>query len=451
MFRIAVRPYARAVGLLKAGIALVAILAAIGFGSDVGDEISSSEEETEWLYAVLLLCVAGAFGAARVFWSNLRSALVRKPTLKVGTDGLVIHHEGVFKKPVRISHEDIRVVSFDDRPARRRGRDHPRFSLAGTDDHGPGWLYSRTTGSPFPVIGQVPDAPNLAIVFARPVELPKPRRFVKAFPSKQVFFPPLDGRPSRGLLLRMKDPERTRLALAEHHEVRPLNLDDLEPPDERSRSRASRLTLRDNLVMGTLIVVQFALPIALAEDSDKQPPGSETFSALGQICGVGTIETLPLEPASESLGDLLVRDRAGMSLMFDSVIDTGDAALFARGDVGRWTQELLDADFQRGYARRWSGSGLVLFATVWEFPSPERAVELELFARNETCRFVQDAFLVPDLPGAVGYTVFTPERSIDQVSFVRGRYRFLVGAETAGDGGDRSSLLSLIRAVVALW
>lgn len=380
--------------------------------------------------------------AARILWSNLRIALVRKASITISPDHLLLRHEGIFKAPVTIQREGVRVVSFDDRPARRRGRDHPRFALPDAGENEPEWLYSRTTGSPFPLISQVPDVPNMAIVLHQPVELPKPRRFVKAFPSKQIFVPPLKGRPSRGLLLRLKDPAGARNELEEHYEVRDLVGTDLPEPDLRSRERARRLTLRDNVVMGSLIVVQFALPIALADDS-APPPGSETFSALGQICGVEEVDAREFEPASESLGDLLILKRGEMSLMFDSLIDVGDAALFARGDVGRWTQELLDHRYQRGYARRWNGPGLVLFGTVWEFPSADQAASFEIFARNASCNYVQDAFLVPGVAGAVGYTLQTPDRTIDQIAFVRGRFRFLIGAETTSPDYEHRAAIEL--------
>lgn len=448
--RIAIRPYARVVGIGKAGLAFFAILAAVGVIVDASDALDRpGSDDDAILSVVILIAVLGAFAAVRVTWSNLRSAVVRKAVLSITPHGIRIDHEGIFKKPVEIARDEITVVAFDDRPARRRGRDHPRFSMPNFGDGGtPGTLYSRTGGSPFPLLGHVPDAPNVAIVFRAPLVLGKPRRFVKAFPAKQVVFPPLHARASRGLLIHATQVDAARRAFDDWGVVRPLGPGDLPAPGEESRIRARRLGARDNVVLGALILGQAALPIALADPEGLGPPDTETFSALGRICGAADPPAPDYEPPSESLGELLPTEpRSDLGLFFDSPIDTGDAAMFSQTDVPGWTARLLEAGFRRGYARRWSSMGQVVFATVWEFPTSEDAQDFESFARDDYCPFVQDAFLVPGLPDAVGMTLLYQEAAFDQVTFLRGRYRFMVGIQSQQPQADHSSIVSLTREI----
>lgn len=457
--RIAIRPYARAVGVAKAALAMFGVLAAIGLVADVSGAADSASIPEVVRGIIIIAAVLGGLIAVRVMWSNLRSAVVRKAWLAISASGVRIDHEGIFKKPVVIPRDQIGVATFDDRPARRRGRAHPRFALPDGRDGAPGYLYSRTGGSPFPILGHVPDNPNLALAFRSPIALSKVRRFVKAFPSRQVVFPPLHARPSRGLVIRLKEVDAARRALEDWGIVRPMVAEDLSAPGATSLRRAHRLRMRDNAMLGVLILGQFALPLALAETEDLGPPDVETFAALGRICEADPPPAPAYRPPSENLGELLPtrvsdggagwagpRDR-GLRLFFDSPIDTADAALFARTDVPRWTSELLAADYRRGYARRWSAGGRVVFATVWEFSSPEDAQDFEAFARSDYCPFVQDAFLVPQLPDAVGMTLLYQETAFDQVTFLRGRYRFMLGLESKQPQADHDSILYLVEEV----
>lgn len=445
MFRIAIRPYARVVGIAKAAFAFFASLAAAGIVVDAGREMDRIGADETLLTAAIIASVVGGVLALRVMWSNLRSAVVRKATIQVSQGSLTIAHEGIFRRPVTIDDREIKVVAFDDRPARRRGRDHSRFPLPG-DGEVPPWLHSRVSGSPYPLLSQVPDVPNVAIAFERPLVLQRPRRFVKAFPSKQAFFPPLEGRPSRGLVMRVKDPQRFRSAIEDHLAVRPLVLDDLAEPGSESRARAKRIGIYGNVVLGILIVAQFALPLAVSADG-PEPPGSETFSALGRVCGATRVAAEPYTPSDEGLGRLLPSPDSRAGLLFDSPIDLGDAALFsAHSEVGRWTQELLDHDFEEGYVRRWAADGRFSVAAVWEFRTQGGAADLELFARNEACPYAQDAFLVPGVDDAVGVTFQTGTGWVDQVTFLRGRYRFLVTETSIGRPAGHEGAVALARA-----
>lgn len=446
--RIAIRPYARAVGISKAALAMFAVLAAIGLVADASGAADSASTHEVVRGFIIIVTVLGGLVALRVMWSNLRSAVVRKAWLTITPTGIQIDHEGIFKKPVVIPRDQIAVATFDDRPARRRGRAHPRFALPDGWDGAPGYLYSRTGGSPFPILGHVPDNPNLALTFRSPVTLSKVRRFVKAFPSKQVVFPPLHARACRGLVVRLKEVDAARRSLEDWGIVRPMVAEDLSAPDAASLRRAHRLRVRDNAMLGVLILGQFALPLAFAETEDLGPPDAETFSALGRICEADPPPTPSYRPPSENLGELLpTRVSDNFRLFFDSPIDTADAALFARTDVPRWTSELLAADYRRGYARRWSAGGLVVYATVWEFPTSGDARDFESFARRDYCPFVRDAFLVPQLPDAVGMTLLYQETAFDQVTFLRGRYRFMLGLESEEPQADHDSILDLVEEV----
>lgn len=412
--------------------------------ADALDRDAGNQASAAALLAVSLIAVPVGL---RVTWSNLRSGLVGRPVLIVSDTSLTITHRGVFRKPETLDRSVVALASFDTRPTpMKRFRDHPRFHLAAvtttTGAAYPEWLYSRVTGSPFPILSQVPDVPNLVLVFRKPVRFATPRRFVKAFPSKQLLPPPLHRRSARGLVIRVIDPDRAREAFAAWGVVRPLLVEDV-LACAPAGGKGKKAILRDNLALTAIVLGQFALPLAFGADGELDPPTSETYATLSSICSDDLPDADPGEVRAEALGSLLMASPPEeMVLFYDSTIDARDAARFGPSDAA-WAERLSERGFDGGYARRWSSGGVIVVTAVFRFRSPRDALEFEAFTRNDRCEYVDDAFPVPGVTGAVGMTFVTEGSTVDQVSFVKGSYRFMVDRTSADPVADHEPIIEL--------
>jgi hypothetical protein len=266
--RIVVPWSARVFALLRTLLGLFIALAA--FGIAIGDAELLGDEFT-FLALVELVTAAIVLPFAVISsWSNLRAAFARRARLEVLPDRLAIYHGGVFSEPLAVARDDIEAAWFDHRPFRyKRSGDHQRFDLTpdGSDEERPlRWLYSRAGGAPLPLLGQVFDVPNFAVLFTEPKILRPVRRWQKAFPSKIRMAPPLHKRKSRGLMARLQDPRSLREGLEPWGVVRPITWDmlDSHAPPESDRLRARRSMWRDNAFLFVLVLGQASIPVIIA-------------------------------------------------------------------------------------------------------------------------------------------------------------------------------------------
>ena len=259
---------ARIFALLRMLLGFFAALAALGVAT--GDAELLNDEFSLLRYVEMLIAGILIPIAAISAWSNLRSAFARRARLEVLTDRLAIYHGGVFRAPLAIARSDIEAVAFDDRPFRyKRSGNHARFDLKpeGSDEDRPlGWLYSRSGGAPLPLLSQVFDVPNVAVLFTGEKILRPVRRWQKAFPSKVRMGPPLHKRRSRGFMARVKNASALSQALEEWDVVRPITWADLDAhsPPESDRARVRRLTWRDDAILFVVVVGQAAIPLLIA-------------------------------------------------------------------------------------------------------------------------------------------------------------------------------------------
>ena len=282
--RIVVPWSARVFAILRMVFGFFIALALLGLASE-GQQ--SLERESFSFVRYLLMIGAGLmFVVAAVSgWSNLRAAFARRARLEVLNDRLAIYHGGVFRHPTAVAWDDIETVAFDDRPFRyKRSGSHHRFDLipersAGDAPEGAGdvsegvgaeprlrWLFSRPGGAPLPLLGQVFDVPNVAVLFKEPKVLRPIRRWQKAFPSKVRLGPPIHKRKSRGFLVRVKDAPNLRAVLEPWGTVGPITWDGLaaKAPPEEDRRKARRSAWRDNVILYALVLGQAAIPLVIA-------------------------------------------------------------------------------------------------------------------------------------------------------------------------------------------
>jgi hypothetical protein len=305
--RIAISGWGRTVALTKAFFAAVFALAFLVQGINAHDVAGVTDEEAT---VRLVTGIVLALGAGWAAWVFAIPGFARKAYLELGPDNLVVRHPGLFKYPLIVPRDAIKAAGIDPRPWRWRWVGNKgRFHLAGnaalaaapTDSPAPPaglpppppeptplrsprelpeWLFSVVGGSPFPLLSNVDDVPNVAFVFTEPIRLRAVRRGLRPFATKNPVHVPLQARQVRGVLVKLKDIDHAGNALSAWTTVRPLTADDVVEvePDEAYRKRAKKRHRVANVWLGILLFVQFGIPgIAHVIDrADDDGPTHET-------------------------------------------------------------------------------------------------------------------------------------------------------------------------------
>jgi hypothetical protein len=213
-----------------------------------------------------------------------RSTFVRRASITVDSVRLLIEHPGVLRGPVTLERRDTRSIAVVDEPARLRRfvrRDDHRFRLEGSSSAPelPRYVYGRAIGSPFPLLSNARDAPNVVVVLERPQMLVTARRTLKFFASIAPLHLVRPAQRARGLLLRVKDPDAFRRALAEwdvHDMITTRDVLDV-APDVAAFNRSRSATARARLAIAALIALNISGPIL------AQGPGPTNLSVTPDL------------------------------------------------------------------------------------------------------------------------------------------------------------------------
>lgn len=285
--RIAISGWSRTVALTKA---VVAALLAIGFvvSAVKARDVStlSDDEATARLVTSIVFAALSAWAA----WIFAIPGLARNAFIELGSNSLLVRHPGVFKHPLTIPRDEIKAAAIDPRPWRWRWLGNKgRFHLGGAEGAGPvdgvargpfpEWLFSVVGGSPFPVLSNVDDVPNVALLFTTPIRLRAVRRSLRPFATKNPVHIPLQARQVRGILVRLKDIDHVAGALGAWTSVRPLTHADVVElePDAAYKRRAKKRHRVANIWLTILLLVQFGIPavLSLADHSEGSSPSHE--------------------------------------------------------------------------------------------------------------------------------------------------------------------------------
>ncbi len=282
--RLRVSLYSRFIAFFRALFPLafgtLAIVSAFEFA------LTSTEEPLETRTIVALIgWHAGGLGLV-LGWLMMRTAVVRRAQLVIGDEGVRLEHKGMLRLPLVIGKPTIKLAAVEtETPRRRFGfRDTKRFNLHATseDSHRlPEWLYSRTSGSPFPLLSHVTDPPNVALLFNDPISTYQARRTTKVFPVKGPVHVVRPRQETRGLLLRVRDSEKAKRAFEEHGLLGTLTVREVEEaaPGVAQRDRARARSTRANLLAAAIIALNLVGP-ALAEGEFGPSERSLLRSAL---------------------------------------------------------------------------------------------------------------------------------------------------------------------------
>ena len=185
---------------VAAAIGLFLLAGAIGFPM-AGMSLYWSATATTTTGARVFMALLG-LGLGFGLWYVCRDALrklTRRPVLRVGRDALVVDDRSALGRPLEIPRDAVRAAALELSPVPYACA----FPLVGANPAMPdGWLWLAGLESPLPLAGSGDRAPNVALVFERPLA-----RGRKRLP---------------GLLMRAQDPNAAAAALGSWGVVRQL-------------------------------------------------------------------------------------------------------------------------------------------------------------------------------------------------------------------------------------
>jgi hypothetical protein len=166
--------------------------------------------------------------------------------LSINAAQITIEQPGHLRAPLQLAPGGIAVAALDAGPAKTGpavGRFPILHRLSATavvprEEGIEGWLWTGAGGSAYTVIGDEDAAPNLALVFLKPLEEDVVTEvFEQEFLEDLAKRSPLGSPTVFGVLLRVAEVEATRVALARLSLIRPLT--DREVPPTQRRHLAS--------------------------------------------------------------------------------------------------------------------------------------------------------------------------------------------------------------------
>jgi hypothetical protein len=121
----------------------------------------------------------------------------------------------------------------------------------------------------------------------------------------------------------------------------------------------------------------------------------------------------------------------GLILPGDRPIPQASTLAEGRSDPGEWVDELTTNGFEDGLERWWSGSYTVAGAQVLRFGSHAGALGFQHWIIHASCMNASRVFAVAGISGTIGLQINWSDGDVsEQVSFVRGPYRYLVSVRT---------------------
>ena len=157
-------------------------------------------------------------------------------------------------------------------------------------------------------------------------------------------------------------------------------------------------------------------------------------SALVDRSAPATVDQLALIHVPDAL---LSKAPAGIG--FDGVPTTADTfmtlqqAAETRRDPAEGERVLRRYGYVGGYRRDWMSNGRLMSVFAYQFSSARNAQAFDVYANESVCPYGTETFNFPDLPGATGLRLRTATGGIaEQMSFVRGARRFVVGLTFGG-------------------
>jgi hypothetical protein len=217
------------------------------------------------------------------------------------------------------------------------------------------------------------------------------------------------------------------------------------PPSPRrgaTKPRLVRRALVSALTMSSLVVGA----LGLAAWSGQDP-----CAHVEELIAAAPIEGDPERVDGTQLSNFVYWDapEGFPQMSVDSGPLTSDTILRDRGSLGLGRKALEDHGFYMGWNRIRYNMDISYEVSVHQFQSAGQARSFHLEAARWECTSAVEAYEVDWLPGAAGLRIQGTASELlgEEISFVRGSRRYVVGAWGAGDEIDRDNLMEVLRLV----
>jgi hypothetical protein len=172
-------------------------------------------------------------------WGRRRGG---EDALRISPLGAVIEHERLLREPLRLPLGVLQLGLVDPGPANvsaQVGRFPVLKRLTATtvvprQEGIEGWLWTSAGGSALTTLGDEEDAPNVAILFTKPLGGELIDAFVPDFAAAIARRSPLGAPAVSGLLFRVAQPSRAEIAFRQYGLLRPLTDREVPPTMRRS-------------------------------------------------------------------------------------------------------------------------------------------------------------------------------------------------------------------------
>lgn len=205
-----------------------------------------------------------------------------------------------------------------------------------------------------------------------------------------------------------------------------------------------------------LIVVVALVAVIASQDADTEAAPSEaepspvcarTYEMLDDAAGQ---PDHPPAVGSALEAHLPTELGVGYGAPVDRPISDPRELAAGRSNAAAWVDNLRSADFQDGLIREWSSTvGPVASTQVLRFADHGGAIDFQRWIIGASCTSSLDVFAVDGLTGGIGLRISWSNGDVsEQVSFVRGPYRYLTSVR-GGAGIQRAWVLDGTRRAAA--
>jgi hypothetical protein len=206
-----------------------------------------------------------------------------------------------------------------------------------------------------------------------------------------------------------------------------------------------------------MIVVVVLVAVIASQDADTEaaPAEAEPSSVCArtyEMLDMAAAQPDPSPTVNAAFEDQLPTDLGiGFGAPVDRPVPDPEALAAGKPDAAAWIEQLRSTDYQGGLIREWSATaGPVASTEILRFADHEGAIDFQRWIIGASCTSSLDVFAVDDLAGGIGLRISWSNGDVsDQVSFVRGPYRYLTSVRT-GSGIQRGWILDVTTRTAAV-
>lgn len=386
--------------------------------------------------------IVGALAFAWGLMSMVRAA--RAAEILVFNDRMVIENPSVFRQPVTIPREAIKVVSVDVTKGDRR------FPIATPPGYSEGlrldeplmdeldepfedaevWLelprhlYTPANALLLPNVGEPNDVPNVVVLFDEPI-LFGPLHMLPGYVVRGRY--PSGRAPERGFWGRVHDAQAAAHVLSFLGPVRGLRHEDVVPLLP-SLGAVPAVRKRQALLVALFVGLAAARLVTQLWPDDEPRTSSAACDGIETMVEDADVPRPAFKPDSgeEALPQITaIEPPAGYAQVEEGFGSLEEVAGARRGFEDEWERRFRGLGFKTAFARVWTAGENGIFVEVIEFARKAGALDYVYWETSYGCGD-KEIFAVPGVAGAIGTLHDLDERRVAHVHFVRGARSFYV-------------------------